>query len=194
MSDAWPIDHAVLDVMVENRTPWLDAITRGVGIVGTSSAGLVGLALLGLVAAVVWRAWRPASAVSVAVLVAGGLAGRLKELFGRPRPDTALQMLDGTGYAFPSSHAAFTSAAAAALVCSVAWRSRVARRRAAMMLVLVVGAVGVMMIYLGSHWFSDVLVGWGMGTAIGAVIGVLLRGRAPRARSAGRTPDGVSGH
>ncbi|WP_226345977.1 phosphatase PAP2 family protein [Agilicoccus flavus] len=171
--DGW--DRALLDAIVAHRVPWLDGFTYSVGRAGISpTAAVVGLALA-VAFVVLTRAWRPALAVVGAVVVAEVGVGVLKEVIARPRPDAALQLLEGSGYAFPSTHAAFTSAASAALVVVLAGRSRRLARWTAVVLALACVTVAAMMVYLGSHWASDALAGWLIGVPIGVVAGRLGR-------------------
>ena len=116
----------------------------------------------------------------LAVGIAGTGVSALKDVIARPRPPADLTMLAGEGFAFPSTHAAFTSAAATAFVAVTAWRSRRARAVVTALLGAAVALVGFSMVYLGSHWVSDVLVGWLIGVPLGAGLGRLLR-RRPRA-------------
>jgi undecaprenyl-diphosphatase len=69
----------------------------------------------------------------------------------------------------------------------LAWPGRSALARATMVAVVAgwAGAVGLTRIYLGAHWFSDVLAGWLVGAAWLALC-VALRSRY-RARSASRS-------
>ncbi|MDO5711000.1 MAG: phosphatase PAP2 family protein, partial [Micrococcales bacterium] len=183
-------DLAILQFLAAHRTDWLTSIPLTIGVLGTSSWVIGPLALVGLVGlGLKRRTWRTGAAVVVSVLAAQLLVGPLKDAIERPRPAMDLTLLAGSGYAFPSTHAAFTSAAVAAyLAITHAARSRTGqngdrdRHRSATAVVLVgfVAFVGVCMIYLGSHWSTDVLAGWLLGTPLGWLVGRLLRARPPR--------------
>jgi undecaprenyl-diphosphatase len=140
-----------------------------------AAAGLTALAF------VLWRRWYRPSLAALAALCAGAVAADLlKMVFDRPRPPPDLSIVSLSGSAFPSTHAAATSAVAAAILISVAWRSRTLRFSVGAVLAGLVGFVGACMVYLGGHWPSDVLVGWAIGIVLGALIGWVARPRARR--------------
>ena len=126
---------------------------------------LVVLFVAGLFAAL--RRWREAGML---VLAAGGgvaLSQALKALFGRARPDAALQLVDAINASFPSGHAMLSAVVwltLGALTARFVQRRRVkvfALAGAALVTVL----VGISRVYLGVHWPSDVLAGWSLGAA-----------------------------
>jgi undecaprenyl-diphosphatase len=95
-----------------------------------------------------------------------------KAALERPRPPHPL--VDSTGFAYPSGHAAYA-------VCWIA--IAVALRRAfpglaTRAVVLLAGVaialvVGLTRIYLRAHWFSDVAGGWGVGATCFALTGIV---------------------
>ena len=171
------IDLSVLGFFASHRDPVFDLVPVTLGVAGTDVATMAVLQTLALVVALLARAWRQLAAVVLAVGVAGAGVSALKDVIARPRPPADLTMLAGEGFAFPSTHAAFTSAAATAFVAVTAWRSRRARALITALLAAAVALVGFSMVYLGSHWASDVLVGWLIGVPLGAGLGRLLRRR-----------------
>lgn len=174
------IDLSVLEFLASHRNPVADLVPVTLGVAGTDVVTMAVLQTLALVIALFARAWRQLAAVVLAVGIAGTGVSALKDVIARPRPPADLTMLAGEGFAFPSTHAAFTSAAATAFVAVTAWRSRRARAVVIALLGAAVALVGFSMVYLGSHWVSDVLVGWLIGVPLGAGLGRLLR-RRPRA-------------
>ena len=105
------------------------------------------------------------------------LTWALKFLIARPRPVDIPALIIEHYYSFPSAHAA-ASAALYGFCIYLVWQSGLSRPVRLLLttfFALVVLAVGVSRIYLGVHYFSDVLVGW----AIGAVC-VLLCTRYAR--------------
>jgi undecaprenyl-diphosphatase len=118
-------------------------------------------------------------AVMVAALLASAGASGLKEVFDRPRPPVADADFEAAigvpaSASFPSGHAMTAFAAAAALAVLVPGLRRPA--------FLLAAGVALSRVYLGVHYALDVLVGAGLGTALGVGIALLVR-RAARARS-----------
>jgi membrane-associated phospholipid phosphatase len=110
------------------------------------------------------RGRRAAVASMAALLVAVALVqGPIKGSFRRRRPFVDhLARVVGPGprdASFPSGHTAGSFAAATALACFYP--------AAAPLLLTVASAVGASRVYLGQHFPSDVLVGAGLGSAIG---------------------------
>lgn len=129
-----------------------------------------------LAAAVAWLLWRgdrTAALWVAAVSVLGSVLQQgVKAAVGRERPRWP-DPVDTAHYAaFPSGHA-LTATVGCGLLYWLALRHGVpARWRWAAALVAVVSVLGVgfTRVYLGVHWFSDVLGGWLLGGALVAVV------------------------
>ncbi|MFE6281284.1 phosphatase PAP2 family protein [Streptomyces sp. NPDC057877] len=141
--------------------------------------------LVGVV--VVWLAWRAAwwtvGWLVATVALGTALQQGTKAAVGRDRPVWP-DPVDSAHYAaFPSGHAM-----TAAMVCGLlVWllhrqgADRTLWRIAlAWALVSVVG-VGLTRVWLGVHWFTDVLGGWLLGALVVAVAVAVFERRAPRA-------------
>lgn len=129
------------------------------------------LAVVGVIcvaAMVIARRARPGVAVLLAVVASFFASLALKDLFHVPRPTGELSLVYASGWSFPSTDAAITSAAAAALYATVTWTAPAVRRRLGCVLALGVAVVGFLVVYLGAHWPSDVLAGWCLGGTLGA--------------------------
>ena len=131
-----------------------------------------------------WCWWRGRRAD--AVLVVGAMAGAslvfrlLKMVLDRPRPPAADRLVAETNESLPSGHATMSVVVIGSLVV-LAWAGRGARARAAMVAAAAawIGAVGATRVYLGVHWFSDVLAGWLVGAAwLALCVTLWLRWRA----------------
>lgn len=92
----------------------------------------------------------------------------LKEFFGRVRPDVVYQAARVFTPSFPSAHAMLSATVYSALgVLAFHTQKKPAKK---LFFIGVSGAlillVGLSRIYLGVHWFTDVLVGWALGLLI----------------------------
>ncbi|MET9856285.1 phosphatase PAP2 family protein [Streptomyces sp. NPDC006450] len=165
-------------------------------------------------AACVWLWWRGegrcALRIALATLAASAASQGLKVLVGRERPVWA-DPVDSADYAaYPSGHALTAMVVCGLLVWLVARRSAdpltrpsvrpsirpstrpFARSVAALALLLAavsVLGVGFTRIYLGVHWFSDVLAGWLLGAVLVALTAAVsdgaCSGRSPVSPRAG---------
>jgi len=136
----------------------------------TSLGGIAVLTLFAFVALGVLLILRKhLSAVLLVIGLAGavGLSEGLKALFGRQRPPADYQAVDTLNASFPSGHALL----ATVFYLTVAvMMTRAFPQRRLKIYVLGVGIlfavmVGLTRVYLGAHWASDVLAGWGVGAA-----------------------------
>jgi undecaprenyl-diphosphatase len=120
-----------------------------------------------------------AFAASAAFLLASGLSLVLKAFFGRSRPPEAIGIdalvaVPGSP-SFPSGHA-MTAFAAAGAVAVLAPRLRWA-------VLAVAAVVGFSRVYLGVHFWLDVLAGAAVGLTIGLAVAWPLRQRCGRGDS-----------
>jgi membrane-associated phospholipid phosphatase len=175
MNPATWLDEHLLDVVAAHRTGWATDFARALMDAGTSLAVLVAVALLLSGVVVARRAYRPAAAVTIAVIGSTVAAAVLKQLFDRARPPAELALVHVSGAAMPSTHAARTAAAAVAVLVAATWSSESARRSWGLVMAAGTVIIGACLVYLGVHWPSDVLVGWALGIAIGTGAGLLCR-------------------
>lgn len=100
----------------------------------------------------------------------------LKEWFARERPDLSEALRHATGYSFPSGH----SMGAMFVFAAIGWlavRILPSWRRDSVSIALattLITAVGVSRLYLGVHWFSDVVGGFAAGVAWVATVTTLF--------------------
>jgi undecaprenyl-diphosphatase len=146
----------------------------------------IGLSIMSAVLAVFFVAThRPRWILPLLLTVQGGqlLNAGLKDMFGRARPHWDDPLITLTTASFPSGHAAGTTVFWG-FVCVAAWSldAPVAVKRALSVIApLMVFATCLSRVYLGAHYFSDVLAGVGEGTAWVALCTLLLRARTMRA-------------
>jgi membrane protein DedA with SNARE-associated domain/membrane-associated phospholipid phosphatase len=187
------IDGPVARFFIEHRDPALTTIM----LVVTQLGGLVVVAsVLGAGAVVSYVRTRnprwPAffSGTLVGALV---LDDFVKYLVGRPRPQMS-QLVEASGWSFPSGHATASAAMCAAVAYVLTrrsgWRAAVWIWAAAL---IVTSFVAVSRLYLGVHWLTDVWGGIFLGVFWVAFTssGLTLLGEARdrrRARAAERQP------
>ena len=181
--DTFPGDEWMLLQLRELRGGWLDDAALVISGIGEAGIGLgvalpwiPAVAVAGMLAA---RRWTDAVFLASAATAPAVNLG-LKELVVRPRPDSALALVEVSGYGFPSGHSVFAAAIFGALIILVndweALDERPALRRAvqATLGLLIVG-VGASRVWLGVHWPSDVMGGFLFAALYLAVLAVVRR-------------------
>src|SRR4051794_27344161 len=95
-----------------------------------------------------------------------------KEAIDRPRPGGSL--VDTSGAAYPSGHAAYATAWVAAAVVLTRRLRLVTSGVLVFVAIAIAVLVGVTRVYLRAHWGSDVGGGWGLGAAVFALLGAIV--------------------
>jgi undecaprenyl-diphosphatase len=163
------------------RTPGWDGLFRGFSRMGSNLVVFAGFAVLVIAAA--RRCRTLAIALAIAVLARPVFEFFLKGAVGRDRPNLS-RLVDGTGASFPSGHvlAAVTLwGLLPPLVALITNRRWVWWATTAVSGVLIVGN-SASRVYLGVHWFSDIigglLIGWLYLTVIETIYTHHHRGRS----------------
>ena len=178
------LDNQANSALHQYTNPNFDTAMNTASLVGSAYV-LVPLVLLVVIALIVTRRKRTATFLAVAAVGGALLNEVLKQSFARARPNLpwATKL---TTYSFPSGHSMES------LVCYIAlalvvWRV-FGRRWGAFAVVLaslLVLTIGISRIYLGAHYFSDVVGGYAAGTfwVSGAATATAGRRRFPQWRS-----------
>lgn len=174
------LDRRVQAFAVGHRTPWLNALLETWTRLGSTTVLIPVLLVVS-----VYLGWRRRDLYAVAYLWAALVGAMLlyqvfKSAIGRARPPVAEMLTQTGGYAYPSGHATQAITIWGILAAlAVAGRSR--RTRALLLAAagLVIVLVGISRIYLGVHWFTDVIGGFALGaTWLTVLLTVRLRRRA----------------
>jgi undecaprenyl-diphosphatase len=165
------VDVRVYHWVLDHRTAW---VTDVMTFITHLASGLVVAAISAAVVVVSWirRRWGDAAFMVSATGGAAVLTIVAKHLVGRARPDTANQLVQVTGAAFPSAHAAeaVVCYGALAFLVTLWWRSNRVAVSAWVAAGLLAVAIGWSRVYLGVHWLSDVVAGWALGLSWLAVL------------------------
>lgn len=89
----------------------------------------------------------------------------LKYLVKRPRPDIDMFLIDQSGYSFPSGHSltGLVFYGFAIFLINRKFPGRRTTKVCSILLVFLIFMLGVSRLYLGVHYFTDVLAGWTIG-------------------------------
>ncbi|OXY90970.1 phosphatase PAP2 family protein [Streptomyces diastatochromogenes] len=155
------LDHGLLTWSVGHRPEMAVAVARGLTATGTGVVPYALVVLAGLLAGH-GRRQRLVLALLMATCLATGQAVRygVMELVGRARPPAFDWQTHASGWSFPSGHTT-TAALTAGLVILALWLRAPHGRVPLCLAVACWGAgVGLTRVFLGVHWFTDVLGGW----------------------------------
>ena len=160
------IDQPVLDAAVQMRSPLTDRLATDF----TDLGGPVGMPIIALVVAVglslTWRRWMPLILMGIGGLGSLVITVTGKDLTARERPPQSLAVPPFENSAsFPSGHTLnATVILGLTAYLLVIWLSK-KRWRAVTIAVatLLVLAMGLSRVFLGHHWFTDVVAGWAIG-------------------------------
>jgi undecaprenyl-diphosphatase len=163
-----PLTELDLDIVAWFRahsTPALDQVGLIISLIGSP----VAMAILGVAVALVLAVRRRWILLSgwVAVFAGGGvLDWGLKQVIQRPRPTGASAFLNGESFSFPSGHAMgslFGYGMLAYLLLRFLAKSWRQRLTIIVVTTILVVSIGLSRLYLGVHYFSDVVAGYAAG-------------------------------
>jgi undecaprenyl-diphosphatase len=179
-------DRPLLDALAAPKGSWPVDAAVAVTTFGDAVPVLTILIVAGVLAPVRWGGgWRllllPWASATVAFLS----ASVIKDAMARARPAASGWATPARGFAFPSGHAAVTTAGCLVLALLVSGLNPMARHRGLVLAgsVAVALLVGGSRVVLGVSWPTDVIAGWALGAAVAAATLAVTRGTPAPTRS-----------
>jgi membrane-associated phospholipid phosphatase len=166
-------DRPVLNFMIALRTPAIDSIVTAY----TNIAGPIGMPILAVAAILILslrrRSWTPAILIAAAGI--GSLAMTIagKDIIGRVRPPLSDAVAPYEySPSFPSGHTLNAVVIAGVVAYLLLLRRSTTHGRVLTVTVAALFAltIGLSRVFLGHHWFTDVLAAWVLGAAWLALI------------------------
>jgi membrane-associated phospholipid phosphatase len=162
------LDRPILDAAIRARSPLLDTLVTWY----TNVAGPIGMPIIA-VAAILILSLRRKSWTPVILIASAGLGSLLmtvagKDIIDRSRPPLADAVPPYEfSPSFPSGHTLNATVIAGVIAYLLILRQRSLRARVITIAVAALFAVsiGLTRVFLGHHWFTDVLAGWVLGLA-----------------------------
>ena len=159
------LDLTLATLLRAHATPLGDQIFSIISALGSPAAMAV-IGASGALLLLFRRKWIVLAAWVAAFGGAGLLTIILKNLIQRPRPPGAAEFLFGTTYSFPSGHelGSLVGYGMLSYVIGSMWvETRRARSRLIIATAVLIIAIGLSRLYLGVHYFSDVVAGCAVG-------------------------------
>jgi len=183
-------DRAVFAVLQSVRTGWADSLMVAVTEVGSAAVALPVIVAVALLL-VLRRCWRTLAYWLATMGFAQVLVWVLKLSIGRERPSAIYSGIEQ--FSFPSGHAA-SSIALYGFLAFLLGRGQSARMKAGLSAAAssIIGLIAFSRIYLGAHWFSDVLASLSIGLAWVTLLGIACTHHARNERLPARWLAAVS--
>lgn len=163
----------VYNESVEHMSPILNTIIKGITHIGDGITVMVFCSIL-----LVYNKTREKIGIpiSIAVITSEVINLVLKQIFARQRPDI-LQLVNETSYSFPSGHS-MISATICTMLGILVIKNIYNKKKKILYLticVLLPIVIGFTRIYLGVHFFGDVLGGLLLGFAVSVIVYTILK-------------------
>jgi membrane-associated phospholipid phosphatase len=167
------LDHPVLEAMLGLRSPQTDLVATAY----TNIAGVVGMPILAVATMVALalkrRSWTPVLLITAAATGSLLMTIAGKQLIGRTRPPL-VDAVPPYEYSpsFPSGHT-LNALVIAGIIAYVLLLRQHSRRTRTLTIILAAAfalTIGISRVFLGHHWFTDVLAAWLLGLAWLAIV------------------------
>jgi membrane-associated phospholipid phosphatase len=171
------VDTGVEQRFASHRMHWLIRFFAAETHAGSFYVAAPFLLLVAAVVTIGDRSWRPLLLGVTALMLLAVSVGTGKQVIGRSRIPFAANAFGDGGTSYPSGHATTAVVVSGCLVLLFARHLTALLRRLGLLLVAAFSLLtGFSRIYLHAHWFTDVLAGWLLGTAIVCLLAVVFLG------------------
>jgi len=185
-----PLDRQLLDLGDEVRTTFTTDLAKLVSDLGAFPTCA---AVVGITAVVVAVERRPAELLVLVLGFALVYLGVQLAKAGVDRPRPSDPVADTSGSSFPSAHAAYATAWAAAAVVITRRLGLAGQGGIVIAALVLVAAIGVSRIVLRAHYWSDVAGGWSLGFGIfGLLAAIMMIVEYMRHNGGQREPESVA--
>ena len=164
--DEWIYERDFL-LITPGKTPTLVMLVDDLGLRGITAIFLLGTAII---ISRRFKSWRPINLSILSLLLLNIVVGVSKLLFGRTKPSTGFDLVfTDSGLSYPSGHAAnavLTWGMMAYLIFRYSHKEPFEGMRLTWFVVIVTVGVCLASLYRNTHWFSDLLGGLFIGSAL----------------------------
>lgn len=170
------LDSYIVELSRAIRSPYLTKFASAVTELGSATVLTIVIAVAGLF---FWlrRQMRSLILLLISGAVASLLPKILKSHYVRERPDSAFRLVEADGFSFPSGHALASTTIYATLAFLIV--QGLARRSERCIVIgvsaLLILGIGWSRVYLGVHYFSDVLGGTFIGISAASLLAAASR-------------------
>ncbi|MBE9207321.1 phosphatase PAP2 family protein [Nostoc sp. LEGE 06077] len=160
--EAFAFDTHFLLWLHQFANPTLDNVMLAITNLGNPS--VVVLVVVVSLALLCWRRYlQEARIFAIACLGAFILNTGLKLLFTKPRPQLWPQLITETSFSFPSGHALGSLVLYGMLAYLLAIHYSRLSQFIYSLAIMAIAAIGISRLYLGVHWPTDIIAGYGVG-------------------------------
>lgn len=160
--EAFAFDTSWLLWLHKQTNPSLDAVMLTITRFGNPSVVVI---VVGVTLVILWwrREWQEAKIFAIACLGALILNTGLKLFFAKPRPQLWSRLISEASFSFPSGHALGSFVLYGFLAYLLATHYPKFAKAIYSLTVIVIAAIGLSRMYLGVHWPTDIIAGYGVG-------------------------------
>jgi len=168
------IDQRIYDLMQSLRTPWMDQLMTWVTMMGDTFV-IISISVLVMLWLLYKRNLSAALHWGAAIIFGAILIRVLKISLQIPRPDPTL-FSDASYYSFPSAHSTMSMLVYGFLSIIICREINPARRYHVYVGAgILISLIAMSRLYLGAHWFSDVIGGLSLGLIWIMLLGIAYR-------------------